>query len=213
MEPDFNYLAAVLTTDELTERLANRKDYLPETTEATVAELKFRKYEFSYEELRAIQADIDRQRQNAASVDSRRGFYNSNTKKVVVKDPEAPLLYSRQALNIFTVLCGALFGSILLAINVNKTENRTKTIWVVVFGVLFTALQVFIGEAVMPKSSGSYAFLWGFAAAGIMDGFFWKKFIGYATFYRARPIWAPLIIAIVIFGLLIAAIIVGGNAG
>jgi hypothetical protein len=41
MEPDFSYLAAAATTEELTERIANRKNYLPETVEAAVAELKF----------------------------------------------------------------------------------------------------------------------------------------------------------------------------
>ncbi len=54
MEPDFNYLAAALTTEELTERIDNRKNYLPETVEAAVAELKHRKHEFSDDELRAI---------------------------------------------------------------------------------------------------------------------------------------------------------------
>jgi hypothetical protein len=212
MEPDFSYLAAALTTEELTERIDNRKNYLPETVEAAVAELKFRKHAFTDAELTTINADIDQQRKDAASVDSRRGFFNRNAKKVIVKDPEAPSLYSRQAIYGFTVLCGALFGSILLAINVGKTKRPGNAIWIVVFGVVFTALQIYISEVFVPKSSSSYAILWGLISAAIIDAFFWKQFIGYATFYRARPIWVPLIIAVVIFGLFIALIIIGGQA-
>jgi hypothetical protein len=145
-------------------------------------------------------------------VDSRKGF-NCNAKNVIIKDPEAPLLYSRQALNAFTIFCGALFGSILLAINVTKTKNHSKAVWVVIFGVVFTALQIYILRRFASQSSSSWAIVGGFIAAGLLDSFFWKRYIGYSTFYRARPIWIPLIIAIVVFGLIIAVIILGRQAG
>jgi len=214
MEPDLSYLAASLTTEELTERIDNRKNYLPETVEAAVAELKFRKHEFSDDELSAIDNDIDLQRKHASIVDGRLGFFNSTAKHVIVKDPEAPLMYSRQALYVFTVLCGALFGSIMLAVNIGKTKKPGNAVWVIIFGIAFTALQIFVVSTyARPGSGGSGAIIGGIIAAYTLDFLFWKPFIGYATFYRARPIWVPLIIALVIFGLLIAAVIIGGNAG
>jgi len=214
MEPDFSYLAAAATTEELTERIDNRKNYLPETVEAAVAELKHRKHAFSDDELSTIDDDIDLQRKNAAMVDGRLGFFNSTAKNVIVKDREAPSLYSRQALYVFTVLCGALFGSIMLAVNVGKTKKPRNAVWVILFGIAFTALQVFvISTYARPGSGSSGAIIGGIIAAYTLDFLFWKPFIGYSTFYRARPIWVPLIIALVIVGLLIAAVIVGGNAG
>ena len=212
MEPDFSYLAAAATTEELTERIDNRKNYLPETVEAAVAELKFRKHEFTDEELNDIDNDIERQRKNAAMVDSRLGFFNSNAKNVIVKDAEAPLMYSRQALYAFTVFCGPLFGSILLAINIGKTKKPANAIWVILFGIGFTALLIFIGTRYFNQGSGSFkAIIAGIISAYILDFLFWKPFIGYATFYRARPIWVPLVIAVVIFGLIVTAVIISGQ--
>ena len=43
-------------------------------------------------------------------------------------------------------------------------------------------------------------------AAGCLDYFFWNRFIGNTTFYRARTIWTPLIIA-----LLFTAFIIWGT--
>jgi hypothetical protein len=214
MEPDFSYLAAALTTEELTERIDNRKKYLPETVEAAVSELQYRKHEFSDDELRTINDGIDLQRKNAAMVDSRLGFFNSTAKNVIVKDAEAPLMYSRQALYVFTVLCGALFGSIMLAINIGKTKKPGNAVWVILFGIAFTALQIFVVSTyARPGSGSSGAIIGGIIAAYTLDFLFWKPFIGYSTFYRSRPIWIPLIIALVVFGLLIAAVIIGGKAG
>jgi hypothetical protein len=214
MEPNFSYIASSLTTEELNERINNRKKYLPETVEAAVAELQYRKRDFSNEELRDITESVQMQRKNAALVDSRLGLFNNSAKNVIVKDPEAPLMYSRQALRVFTVLCGALFGSIMMAINISKTKHHSKAIWVVVFGIVFTAVQIFVvSKMPNPNSGSSGAILGGLIAAFLLDYFFWKPFIGYATFYRARPIWIPLIVALVIFGLIIALIIIGGKAG
>lgn len=214
MEPNYSYIASSLSDIELVERINNRKKYLPETVEAAVKELQYRKHEFSDEELRNINDDVRIQRKSAAIVDSRMGFFNSNAKNVIVNDPEAPLMYSRLSLRVFTILCGALFGSIMLAINISKTKHHSKAVWVVVFGIVFTAIQIFaVSKIPNQNSGGSGAILGGFIAAYLYDFVFWKQFIGYSTFYRARPIWIPLIIAVLIFGLLISLIIIGGKAG
>ncbi len=92
-------------------------------------------------------------------------------------------------------------------INVGRAINA---IWVVLFGIAFTVLQIYVVDNYAnPGSGGSGAILGGIIAAYILDYLFWRPVIGYATFYRAKPIWIPLIIAVVIIGLLVLAVVYG----
>ncbi len=197
MEFRFTDIASRLSDEELKDRIENRQKYLPETTEATVAELKRRGHVFSDEEITVINQDIKAQRDNAAIGGSRSlSRFNSQYKYNLVEDPQAPVLYSRLALYTFTVLFGALYGSIMMAINCIKVNNRSGMVWVLLFGVVFTTIQV-IGSGYV-NIGGSYYYLCGFVSGFCIDYFFWNRFIGNTTFYRAKPIWIPLIIALLI---------------
>jgi hypothetical protein len=212
-EDDYTYINSLRTDEELKERIDNRQNYMPETVDAALIELQKRGVEFTDQELDVIHADVRAHRQNAAMVDGRLGFFNSNTKNVVTLDPDAPSMYSRRALYVFTVFFGALFGSIMLAMNISKTAKAINAVWVILFGAAFTGLQVYIMNTyAQPGSGGSGAIIGGLIAAYCLDYLFWKNFIGYATFYRAKPIWVPLAIGVVIIGLLVLGIIYGGAA-
>jgi len=209
MELNYSYIASSLSTDELIDRVTNRQKYMPDSVEAAVKELQFRKHEFSDEELRQIAQDIRTQREDAANFSGRRSAF-SDKKGVTVIDPDAPLLYSLRAIRIFTILCGAFFGSILIAININKIGKGINAFWALLFGVVFTVVQIVILNGyTSPGSGSSGAILGGLIASYILDYVFWRNFIGYSTFYRAKPIWVPLIIAVLLFALIIAAFIFG----
>jgi len=208
MDLNYSYIASSLTTMELLERIENRQKYMPETIEAAVAELQYRKYEFSEEELKVVNEDIQALRANAALVTNAKGLFSKDYKNVIVLDPDAPRLYSRMAINIFTVLFGALFGSIMMAMNLNKFEKSKEAAWVILFGVGFTIVQYIVLSNV-PGSSSSIQVVFGFIGAYLIDFIFWKLYIGYATFYRKRPIWIPLIIALIFASLIIASVIYG----
>jgi len=205
MEPNFSFLATLRSEPELKERVENRQKYLPETVEASVAELQQRGFNFSEEDLARISEDIKRQRDNVATAPtSSSALWNSAYKHNLVEDTKAPMLYSRRAVYIFTILFGALFGSIMLAINCSKVKTRNGIIWSLLFGIIFTVIQV-IGSN-YANVGGSYYYLCGFIAGACIDYFFWNRFIGNTTFYRARTIWTPLIIA-----LLFTAFIIWGT--
>jgi len=195
MNSRFNYVASKLSDEELKDRLENRQKYLPETTEATVAELQQRGHVFSDEELNVINQDIKAQRDNVAIAPaSSSALLNSAYKHNLVEDSDAPMLYSRNTIRIFTLLFSAFFGSIMLAININKTQNKIGIFWVLLFGAGFTAIQIAVGNYFSLGSS--FSIICGFLAAICIDYFFWDRFIGNTTFYRAKPIWIPLIIAL-----------------
>src|ERR1700743_1423518 len=128
MNDRFAYDASLLSDEELNNRVATHEKYLPETTEASVAELQQRGLVFSDEELDVINQDIQAQRENALQPYKGIGRSNGNHKNTIVEDPAAPQLYSRRATYVFSLFMGALFGSIMLAINSGKVKN-TKGIF------------------------------------------------------------------------------------
>jgi hypothetical protein len=62
METDFSFLASSRSNQELIERIDNRQKYMPETVEASLAELQSRGHEFSDEEVKVIREDTQAQR-------------------------------------------------------------------------------------------------------------------------------------------------------
>jgi hypothetical protein len=58
----------------------------------------------------------------------------------------------------------------MLAININKTENKKGILWVLLFGIGFTAIQITIGSYFNLKSS--FGIMCGFLAGICIDSFF-----------------------------------------
>ena len=205
MDLRFNATASAKTDEELLDTIENRQLYLPETIEASVAELQYRGHAFTEEELTVINEDIEAHRRNADMTGGRIGFASNTYKNNIVQDPDAPSFYSRRAVYGFTFFLGALFGSIMLAININKTKNPVNALWVILFGIGFTVMQVVIVQS--SHANSSLAIIFGILSASILEYFFWNRFIGNSTFYRLKPIWIPLIIGFAIATLVVLAAI------
>lgn len=208
MDDHFNFYASKRTNEELEERIENRQKYLPETIEASVTELQKRGREFTDEELLVINQDIQAQQENATTQDAGLNLWSNTYKNGIVEDPDAPYFYSKRAIYIFTILFSVVFGSVMLAINCWRIKNKTGALLSILFGIVFLTAQIFITQYANANSHSGPAYLFGFIAAIIINVGLWPKFIGNATFYRARPIWVPLIIAVVFSVLVIWSIIV-----
>ncbi len=207
MTSRFSHTALRLSDDELKSRIEHRKKYLPETIEASIAELQQRGHTFTSDELSAIEQDIKTQRDNAAiGGGGSSGFFNNRYKYHIVEDPDAPILYSRRAVYIFTIFLGAFFGSIMMAVNCIKIKNTRGVVWILLFGVVFTALQI-VG-ANYANVGSSYYYLCGLIA-GVGIDLFWNPLIGKAVFYKAKPIWIPLIIGVFLLALVILLFVAG----
>jgi hypothetical protein len=211
MDDTFKFRAALRRDDELNERVNNREKYLPETVEASVDELKHRGVSFSDEELKVIGEDMQARRDQANSQNSSGGLFRNADKKMQVKDPDAPVFYSKGAIYGFSILFSVLFGSVMLAININQTPKRGRAIWVVLYGFIYTALEVIIGYGMHPGSDSSFAVIGGIIGTIPLNSWFWRSYLGNATLYRAKPVWIPLIIGLIIWIPLIYLIILGGN--
>ncbi len=103
-----------------------------------------------------------------------------------------PVFYSENALLVFSVLFGALFSSVMLAMNINATKAKRGMWQVIGFGVLYTIMQGAVVNSVL-KSSGSSVFL-NVIGAVIIRSFLWKEYLGSNTLYTKRSVAVPAII-------------------
>jgi len=207
MNYNFHDRAASKSDEELYYCIDNREKYLPETVEAAVSELQKRGVEFSGEELRVISEDMQARREMAEHGTGIFGIFNTNWDNNQVYDPDAPVFFSKRAIFAFAVLCSVFFGSVMFAMNVSKTNNKDKALWVVLYGLGFTIFQQII--AIDYRVNPIFMLTISIAGAYTMDILFWNKYIGASTLYRPRPIWIPLIIGLVLAGLLIATLYYG----
>ncbi|MGZ4056237.1 MAG: hypothetical protein ACXVPU_04800 [Bacteroidia bacterium] len=194
METDFTKSMALKSDDELQEYIDNKLKYSPEAVFSAIEELKNRGRAFTDLEIEAIKSDIAQHQEIAKQRTAESNLNFNRWKKNVVDDLEAPQYYSEKAIYSFAVFFGVLFGSVLMAINLNNTENKKGIIEVIVFGIVFTALQIFILSAI-PQNSG-LTLIFSLGGAFVINNYFWKKYIGGETKYRTRPIWIPLITGI-----------------
>ncbi len=125
-----------------------------------------------------------------AKYDSLQGW-----KRNVVHDIDAPEYYSQTAIYVFSILFSVLFGAVMMAINLKNAGKRWGM--PILFGLIFTLGFIYLSEFIPNRSSGITLIVNGLGVV-IMYQLFWNKNIGKDTKYRAKPIWIPLIIAIIL---------------
>jgi hypothetical protein len=114
--------------------------------------------------------------------------------KNIVKDPDAPELYSPRAIWGFSIFFTVIFGAVLLFVNLKNKKAK----WVVIgFGLLYTSLVIIIMNFIPQPNAGLSVGLNG-GGGLLLTNLFWDKYVGRETKFRAKPIWKPLIISILI---------------
>lgn len=135
-------------------------------------------------------------------------FFYTKWKQNIVKDPNVPQLYSRQTLNVFSILFSVLFGGILLAINLKTVGNKKAILPVLIYSVAYTILAVYIANMVQLDRTIVVLVL-NLVGANLLYNYFWGKYIGKTFQYRTKPYWIPAIIGGIISALFIIAIFAG----
>jgi hypothetical protein len=207
MSTDFEKVMLSKSDEELQECLDNRRKFVPEAIEAAIAEMQKRGRVFSNEELTGIRQEFQQREEAASKETGESRSWGNKWKRNVVEDENAPAYYSEKSIYMFSIVFFMIFGAILSAINFSKNEDKRGVMEVIGFGVGYTSLGIWILSK-LPSSTG-FGMLFNIGGALILQNF-WKKHIGKDTKYRARPIWKPLIIAIVITVTIFIAAIYGG---
>jgi len=184
---------------DLQKYLNNCITYTPEAVEYAIAEMKKRGRIFSDEELTCVREKMQMKREEREA-EEKEAMQPVDIN--VVDDATAPSYYSQSTIYSFGVF-SVLFAAVLLAININKAGSK-KVVWeIIIYGVIVSVFQVWIGSIVFFTDvhiRKKYSFIAAIGAIGVflMLELFWKKYIGKDTKYRAKPIWIPLIIGILI---------------
>lgn len=212
MPIDFKEMMSKMSDYELNGYIENRKNYTKEAVESAILELNNRGRKFSDEETSEILKQFNKKKIETTQHDEANLFDSSGGwKKNVVTDKDAPEFYSEKAIYLFSIIFSIIFGSVLMAINLRKTKSKKGVFEVLGFGILFFIIQVYI-LSMFPRNT-IFTLMFSMAGALILNYFFWKKYIGQDTKYRAKPIWIPLIIGIVLLTAYIFLIVNLANMG
>jgi len=172
------------TDDQLKYYLEHVDKHTSEGVRTALAELKSRNVE--------LPEDIDEQTEEKIKL---KESTNKGWRKNIIKDIDAPEYYSQTAIYLFSILFSVLFGSVMMAINLKNAGKRWGT--PILFGLVFTFGQINLAQFIPNPSIGASLIINAVGVA-IMYQLFWNKSIGKDTKYRAKPIWVPLIIGILL---------------
>ncbi len=122
----------------------------------------------------------------------------------ITTDKEAPLLYSRLAINISTILCSVFFGGALMFLNLRKLKNKHGQVVVAIYTILY-------GAIVYPVLMYFDMRLSVLNLANILGAIpfysiFWGKYVGKTMKYRTESVLIPSIIGAFIVALFIILI-------
>ncbi|WP_146153543.1 hypothetical protein [Adhaeribacter arboris] len=187
------------TDEELENYLVNIWSYSSRTISAALNELQNRGRSFTEEELAEIH-DIIRAKKETEPKERKEEdiMFTSQWPRNLVTDPDAPAYYSPRVIWGFSIFLSVLFGAVLLSLNIVTKKAK----WIVIgFGFLYTTAFAYIFNSY--GRTMFISFIINAIGASILTNFFWNKYIGRETIYRARSIKTPVIFALIILGIFI----------
>jgi hypothetical protein len=211
METSYRKLMIGKSDEDLQKYIDHKATYTPEAVEYAIDEMQNRGRVFSDAELIRIRREIQLKKE-ADEAEENEAMKEMDAN--VVTDRTAPAYYSQAAIFAFGIFFSLLFSAVLLAININKAGSKKGGWQVIIFGLIYSAIQVTISVIwfmnTMPRKYSFIAVVGGLGAL-LMNEIFWRKYIGKDTKYRAKPIWKPLIIGVIIFTPFVFAVIYGST--
>jgi hypothetical protein len=112
------------------------------------------------------------------------------------KELSLPLLYSKRAIQGFTLFFSTIFGAILLMQNLKEMNKPVARNQVLVFGVAYTIASVILLNY-LPKMF-FVTLLFNIFGYAILSEYFWNKNLGNQLKFKKKEIWKPLTITFVV---------------
>jgi hypothetical protein len=113
-----------------------------------------------------------------------------------------PFLYSRGAIQLFSVLFSVLAGGILMAINFHRTRQKNELFRVLGFSLSYTVL-VYIAASSFKTPSSLVTVVLNLLGAFLIGEFFWNRVLGRNFQYVKQSIWTALLVALILISPLI----------
>ncbi|WP_231962765.1 hypothetical protein [Polaribacter sp. KT25b] len=107
-----------------------------------------------------------------------------------------PILYSKKAIQGFTIFFTTIFGAVLLMQNLKIMNKPKARLQVLIFGISYTFGSVILLNY-LPKIF-FITLIFNLIGYVILVEFFWNKYLGKELEYQKKQVWQPLIISILI---------------
>ena len=108
-------------------------------------------------------------------------------------DLNAPQLYSKRVVMLFSAIFSTIFGAVLMMNNFKEVGNKKAQFQVLAFGVGYTILTIVIVNMLNIQTNIAIGLNWGGAA--IITEYFWNKKLGKTFQYRTKNWIIPAIIS------------------
>ena len=109
---------------------------------------------------------------------------------------ELPFLYSKKAIQGFTIFFSTIFGAFLLMQNLKEMNKPKARIQTLTFGIVYTILSAIILND-LPKTF-FITLLFNLIGYVILTEYIWNKHIGKDLAFQKKQIWQPLATSIFI---------------
>lgn len=121
-----------------------------------------------------------------------------------------PKIYSKKAILGFSIFLSTLFGGVLLYQNLIDAKKKKEAYIVLGISILLTAITIIIVN-IPEEPKSSLAYLCGLGGGSLLSYYFVPKYFPNEEQYQKKPIWKPLIIALVIVVIFMTLIIYSGS--
>jgi hypothetical protein len=176
---------------ELEDILKEKNRYTQEALQAVIWEMESRnlieKSEVHFEENTLRDISVSKEVTND---------HKSSYEKLVL-----PILYSKKAIQGFTIFFTTIFGAVLLMYNLKEMNKLKERNQVLIFGIVFTIISAILLNY-LPKMIFT-TLLFNLIGYAVLIEFFWKNNIEKELEYAKKEVWKPLTISIIIVLLLL----------
>ena len=194
-----------LSDNELEKYIRPESRFVPEAIQYAFDILKERGRIFSENESEQIQNLIASKKVDDIKPEP---IKNNGWDKNITENESAIQLYTNKLIWIFSVFFGVIFGTALQVYNYYKTKNYKALIATLIFGILYTAIQIFIMDEYGNIEFGRTSLRFFLSGIGALGLYIIRENIFKTTLeYRAKSFVLPLIICILIHIPILYAII------
>lgn len=185
-----------LSDIELEKYIQHESRFVPQAIEFAFDILKQRGRIFTENEIEEIQSLIKTKKDSEPKFEE---INNDGWDKNFTEDENAVELYTNKLIWIYSLLVGVVFGSLLQVYNFIKIKNTKAAFVTLLFGIIYSTLQVVTMDYIGDVSYGRYSlniFLSGLGALGltVIKEIIFRD----STKYRAKSIVLPVIFAVFI---------------
>lgn len=121
-----------------------------------------------------------------------------------------PKIYSKKTILGFSIFLSTLFGGVLLYQNLIDAKKKKEAYIVLGISILLTIITIAIVN-IPEEPKSPLAYLCGLGGGSLLSYYFVPKYFPNEEEYPKKPIWKPLIIALIIVVIFVTLIVYGAS--